>query len=247
MKILVLGHSDSDGSHLPDASDAWPWLLQRLLADQRIAAEVVHKYLFAGPTAAEFVGRQLEKEQPEVVVVATSTFGVLVKSVSKRMRRRFGDRAGNLAGRAERLVARHPGPDGSLRAKALVQVRRVGRRVLGADGDFSYNELLQCYEDCFRAIAKHEETHAVIMGGAAYTKAVWRLNPGSERLQAASNIVLREAALAHRFDWFSHEELLGGLAGKARFYYDDGVHTHEESHRLVAEAVVPLVVARTLQ
>ena len=244
MKILVFGHSDSDGSHLPDAADAWPWLLKRLLAEREVEAEVVHRLLFAGPTAADFVDRQLDKEAPDMVAVATSTYGVLAKSVSKRMRRRFGDRAGDFAGKAERFVARHPGPAGSLRADVLVRARNAGRRVLGADGDFSYQELLQCYEDIFRAIAKQEQTHAVIIGGAAYTQAVWRLNPGSERLQAASNIVLKEMALGHRFDWLSHEELLGGPANKSPFYYDDGVHTHEESHRLVAAALLPLMLAK---
>ena len=244
MKILVFGHSDSDGTHLPDPQDAWPWLLHRLLAEQEVDAEVVHKLLFAGPTAPLFVARQLGRESPDVAIVATSTFGVLAKLVSKRVRQRFGERAGRVAVSAERWVARHPGPAGSARANALVQARRVGRRVVGAAGDFSYAELIECYEECFRELAKHEQTHTIIIGGAAYTQAVWRLNPGSEALQAKSNVELKSAALEHRFDWISHEELLGGPANKLPFYQDDGVHTDEESNRLVAEALLPLVLAR---
>lgn len=243
VKILVFGHSDSDGSHLPDADDAWPWLLRRLLAEQGVEAEVVHKRLFASQTAVAFVERQLDVEQPEFVIIATSTFPCLVKMVSKRVRRRFGARAGAVAGKAERFVARHPGPPGSARARGMLRVRSIGRRLIGTAGDYTFDELVSSYQACFAAVARRERTQAIVIGGAAYTDAIWRLNPGSDVLEAACNEALRRSALTHHFDWVFHEELLGGRGGKASFYMADGCHTLQPAHTLLAAALAPLVLA----
>ena len=244
MKILVFGHSDSDGSKLASREDAWPWLVQRDLAERGVEAEVVHKLLFAGPTAVQFVERSLEKESPDVVVVATSTFNVLIQLVSRRVREVLGDRAGDFAMRTEQLVARHPGPSGSRRAVVLAEARKVGRKLVGTRGDFSVDELVSCYEQCFRAIAQQEDVHGIAIGGAAYTSTVWRMNPGAEAQQEVLNAGFHEAAIRHHLDWFSHETLLGGPKSKLPYYHKDGVHTDERSHRLVANPVVELVIAR---
>jgi lysophospholipase L1-like esterase len=244
VKLLFLGHSDSDGTRLPDPQDACSRVIERLLADHGIECQVVHRLLFAGPTAATFLEKQLASEEPDVVVIATSTYGVLIKMVSKRVRERFGVRAGDLAARAERFVARHPGPAGSKRAAVFAEARRVGRRVIGTSGDFSVAGLEDCYRDCFMAIARREDLHGIVVGGAAYTEAVWRVNPGAERLQSLMDTQFEAAAREHRLDWISHQALLGGPAHKLPYYQDDGVHTDARSHRLLAEAVVERILAK---
>lgn len=244
VKILVFGHSDSDGSHLADAEDAWPWLLRRLLAEQGVEADVVHRRLFASSTAVAFVERQLDVEKPDIVIIATSTFPCLVRMVSKRVRQRFGTRAAAVAGKVERFVARHPGPRGSVRARGMFRARRAGRRLIGTAGDYTFDELVSSYQACFAAVARRERTQAIVIGGAAYTEAIWLLNPGSDVLEAACNEALRKSALSHHFDWVFHEELLGGRAGKGSFYLADGCHTLQPAHERLAAALAPLVLAQ---
>lgn len=51
--------------------------------------EVVHRRLFAAPGAPDSVERLVEREGPDLVVVATSTYAVAVRLVSNRMRERW--------------------------------------------------------------------------------------------------------------------------------------------------------------
>ena len=242
LKILVFGHSDSDGSHLTNIDEAWPWLLARRLEDNRVTTSVVHKRLFASRTAVAFVERQLEAESPDVVIVATSTFPCLVRMVSKRVRQRFGSQAGELAGRVERFVARHPGPPGSARARGALRARVLGRRLLGTSGEYTFDDLVKSYQACFAAVARREHIQAIVIGGAAYAEAIWRLNPGSDVLETECSAALQRSALAHHFDWVSHEELLGGRRGKQSYYKADGCHTLAAAHTRLADAVIPLVL-----
>lgn len=244
MKLAFFGHSDSAGTRLANPEDACPRVIERLLATHGIDCEVRHRLLFAGPTAAAFLEREVAAEEPDVVVIATSTYGALIKMVSKRMRQRFGERAGDLAARTERFVSRHPGPPGSKRATAFAEARRVGRRLIGTTGDFSEDALADCYADCFLAVARREDVHGIVVGGAAYTDAVWRLNPGAEQAQARMDTRFAASARDHRLDWISHQALLGGPAHKLPYYEPDGVHTDARSHRLLAEAIVAAVLAR---
>ena len=96
-----------------------------------VETEVVHRLLFAGPSAASFVERQLEKERPDFVVIALSTYGVVVQLVSNRLRERFGQPVASAAERFERFVSRHPARHGSNQERALTAIRRGGRRLIG--------------------------------------------------------------------------------------------------------------------
>jgi hypothetical protein len=243
MKMLVLGHSNSDGSQLTDSRDGWPWVLQRTLRESGVEAEVVHRLLFAGPAAADLLRDQVEREQPDVVVLATSTHGEVVQLVSNRVRERWGERAAGLARRAEQWVARHPQPYSSPQGTALRQARRLTRRVLGTRPKDSVERLIAYYADCFRALARFEHVQAIVLGGVGYGPAVERLNPGWEAAQNFVYAGIKEEALRRRFQWLVLEELLGGPTHKLRYFHSDGIHTNEESHRIAAEAILPLVVA----
>lgn len=243
MKILVLGHSNSDGSRLANSADGWPWVLQRTLRESGLEAEVVHRLLFAGPAAAELLRDQVEREQPDVVVLATSTYGVVVQLVSNRVRERWGERAAGFARRAERWVARHPQPFSSPHGTALRQARRFTRRVIGTRPTHSIDRLITYYSDCFRALARFEHVQAIILGGVGYGPAVEQLNPGWEAAQNFVYAGIKEEALAHRFQWLVLEELLGGPPHKLKYFHSDGIHTNEESHRIAAEAILPLVLS----
>ena len=244
MKLLVFGHSDSDGRHLDDPANAWPWVSQRMLAEKGVNLEVVHRSLYAGPTAASFVEKQLETHQPDVVVVATTTHNVVVRLVSSKVRARWGDHPARVAERAERWAARQSARDGR-RGAAVMALRKGARRVLGTLSPMTPNEMVATYAACFDQLARVEDLHTIVGGGIGYIGEIRRLNPGIDAAQASLQRRFRELAEGHRFDWLSHEAVLGGPALKDQYYFPDGMHTDERSQKLFAEALLPLVLTRS--
>jgi lysophospholipase L1-like esterase len=243
MKILVFGHSNSDGSMLPDANDGWPWVLRGLLAEAGVQCEVTHKKLFAGPNAAAMLQRTVEKEQPDVVILATSTFGVVVRLMSNRIRERWGERAGRLAQRMEQHNWRQRRRRNVIVARAYRPLRRTLRRIIGVSATHSVDKLATWYEDCFRTLAQFEDVQGIIITGVGYGPAVDRLNPGWQGPQDQVYARLKPAALSHRFAWVPHEELLGGPEAKLKYFQDDGVHTDAESHQVAAAALAPVILS----
>ena len=245
MKLLVLGHSDSDGSRLADPANGWTWLVQRNVEQQSgIQLETVHKQLFAGPTAVDFVKRQLDREQPDIVILGLSSYGVVVQLASNRVREKYGDRAAELVRRQEVRVAnlsRKLGPRGR---RLLLVPRKAARRLIGTGPAFSFEDLVKCYEDCFHALARREQTHVIIFGGLGYSRELQRLNPRLNELQDEMHRRLQALARELHFDWVRHEEILGGREAKLHYMQPDGVHSNEEGQRLAAEAVAPLVLAQ---
>jgi lysophospholipase L1-like esterase len=245
MKVLVLGHSDSDGSKLANPADGWPYVLQRRIAEESgIEIEIVHRLLFAGPTAVQYMERQLDEESPDIVVVGTSGYGVVVQLASNRIRERFGPRAANVAVAAEVRVAelsKRLGPRGK---RTLTEVRRAGRKLIGTRPAFSFEALVECYEECLDRLAQREQMHTIVFGGLGYGRELQRLNPRLNELQDGLHERLRAAALKHHFDWVVHEEILGGREAKLAYMQKDGVHSNEEAQRMAAAVVTPLVMAR---
>jgi hypothetical protein len=246
VKLLVFGHSDSDGSRFPDRSLGWPWIVQRTLRESRgVELEVVHKLLFAGPTALAHMERQLEDQHPDIVVVASSGYSVQVRLASNRVRQRFGVRAGDWVNRAERRTARLSAQLGPGRAnRALTLGRRAARALLGTAPAFTFEQLTACYDDILDSLARHEEIHTIVFGGLGYGPVLQRLNPRLNELQDALHQALYARVLEHRFDWLIHEDLLGGREAKVAFMQRDGVHSNEAAQQIAADAVLALIAAR---
>jgi hypothetical protein len=245
MKVLVFGHSNSDGSMLADPGDGWPWLLRGLLGEAGVDTELSHRKLFAGPNAAAILQRTVEREQPDVVILATSTFGVVVRLISNRVRERLGDRAGRIAERLEHRNWRSRRNRSRVAVAVLRPVQRAARRIVGVSATHSTAQLAGWYEDCFATLARFEDVQGIIVTGVGYGPAVDRLNPGWEGPQDEVYGRLKPAALQHHFAWVPHEELLGGPQVKLRHFQADGVHTDEESHRIAAAAILPLILAHS--
>ncbi len=245
MKLLVLGHSDSDGSRFSNREDGWPWVLQEhIRAETGIDYEVVHRLYFAGPGAVDYLERQVAREQPDVVILALSSYSLVVQLVSNRVREKFGDRAANLVTAGENHVASVSGRLGPRGKRLLVAARRAGRGLVGTRPAMSFEAFAGAYGESFRALARHEDIQTLVLGGLGYARELERLNPALNDLQSGFYARMRDLAEEHHFDWVTHEAILGGREAKLPFFLPDGVHSNEASHRLVAEALAPLVLAR---
>ncbi len=245
VKLLVMGHSDSDGSRLANRDDGWTWLVQRAVQEQSGQdLETVHRQFFIGPTAIRFLEKQLDTEQPDIVILGTSLYTVIVELASNRVCERFGERAGAFLNRQEVRVAnwsKQMGPTGRAR---LARVRRIGRRVIGTRPAMSFESAVSSYEECLRVLARREQVHTIIFGGLGYGREIQRLNPRLNEQQEAFHARLKKLADEFHFDWVTHEGILGGPEAKLAYMQADGVHSNAEGQRLAAEAVIPLVMAR---
>lgn len=245
MKILVLGHSDSEGSRLQDLHDAWPYLVQRRLeAALGVQVEVAHKLLFAGPTALAYAERQVEAYQPDIVFVGTSAYAVVVQLASNRVRARWGNRAANFMNSWERRVAhwqQHLGPRGN---RVLTTGRKSVRKVLGTAPAYTFEQVVDCYHSIFDSLARPEDIHTIVFGGLGYGRELQLLNPRLNEMQDRFHALLKARADEHHFDWVTHESILGGCEAKLAYMQPDGTHSNAEAHRLAAEAVYPLVAAK---
>ena len=245
MKVLIFGHSDSDGSQLRDASRGLPRILQQLLAAAtETEVEVRHRVFHAGPSGENFLQKELDSFAPDVALLATSTHPVLVEFVSNRVRERWGLRAGRLAHRAENAISQRTIAAGPATKPAYMALRKTARKVFGARPTMTAEQLIACYEQCMMRLARVEGLHTIIGGGIGYTAETRRKNPNMDALQNMLQDRFRELAALHRFDWLSQEAVLGGPGAKEKYYNSDGIHTDERSQRLFAEALLPLVLAR---
>ncbi len=206
-----------------------------------VEASVMHRLLFAAPSAPQFVQRELERQSPDIVVIASSTHGVLLQLASIRVREVLGQRAGSAVAKLERFVSSRGGRPGTVRGDATTRLRRVARRTLRAKSELSAAELVRTYRLCFDVLARAENVHAIVLGGAGYSPAVENESPGWGGLQGEITGRLKLAALEHHFDWLVHEELLGGPEDKLAYFHPDGIHTDERSQQMVAEALLPLI------
>ncbi len=245
MKLMVLGNSDTDGSRLERRDDAWPYLIAEQVREATgQEVEVAHKLLFAGPTAAGYVQRQLDAEHPDVVVLATSTYGVVLQLVSNRVNEKFGPRAARVAARAEQLAAEATYRLGPVGSRPLIGLRKLARRLIGTRPALSMEGMLESYAECMSVLARAENVETIVLSGPGYTMQHAALNPKMLELQAKATVELKRSAERHHFAWESHEALMGGVGAKDRYFLADGVHTGVEAHRVVAEAIGPLVVER---
>ena len=108
----------------------------------------------------------------------------------------------------------------------------------------SYEAAVSCYEECLRILARHEDIQTIVFGGLGYGREIQRLNPRLNEQQDAFHARLKRVADECRFDWVTHEGILGGREAKLAYMQADGVHSNEQGQRLAAEAVIPLVLAQ---
>ena len=244
LKLLVLGHSDSDGTKLSDPGDSWPRIVEReLWNSDGLAITLTHKVLFAGGNAIGFLERQLDGLKPDIVVVAPSSYGATFEAVSNRIEELLGKRAAALTRRIEAKAAWSPGS--SARGYRLSEgPKRTLRRLIGGRTAISAPALIASYREIFQRLAREEDVQLIGLGGAGYTAYHERNYPRMREIVDLFAAELAAAAREHHIDWLVHEDLMGGPGVKEAFYMPDGVHTNEAAQRLVAEAMLPIIQGR---
>lgn len=243
MRVLVLGHSDSDGKMLPDRSLAWPRLLEHELAARfENPSEVAHRRVLPlRSDVLQSVETTLRDLEPEVVILSLNPYGFAIQLVSLKIEQHFGPRAGRIYKRIEE------GFDRLTRERFLLGglnsvARRLGRRLLGVASLASYDAVVESYSAILHRLAREENLQVIVMGGSRLSDEIQRLNPGMVEKVDQFASELRQVTETHRLTWFNTEASVAGR-DRASLFFPDGVHRTPEAHRRLADMLLPVVAA----
>ena len=175
-RVLVLGHSGTEGFGLDSRSSAWPERLERRLIEGGVAARVIGVPLFpVGSRAVDYVLGKVEQIDPEVVVLSLNAYPCAVPVVSARIRRRLGNRAHKAFVRMERRLSRAAGGEaGTVRDRTHSAVRRMAHAVVGSEPLASLGEVAEVYTTIMRQLARREGFQLIALSEAPFSRKVRR-------------------------------------------------------------------------
>lgn len=160
VKILRLTNSNDVASHLPASQ------LSAAIADETIARltgerpETTVRVIWPGPELPSIVRGWLERYDPDVVFLRSSSFWVCYESVPLRFQRRFGP-VGRRVGALGLRVGGHP----SVSSHPLARnIRQYAVRTIGGDTYFTPAEATAHVEATLRTILAAESMVPALRG-----------------------------------------------------------------------------------
>jgi hypothetical protein len=239
--LLVYGGSDSDGSNLADPEKAWPRLVCRHL-EPRLGepVELIHRRMYVHVAGWDaYAERVLDEASPGMVILAASAFGWAYRSVPIRIRKIFGERAGQWAeGRQQWLDA---GAEGSrLVAAAAQALHWTTRRIIPAAAYLPRAEAERRWLALIDRLAREEDLPVLVTGTTFLRGEALRSTPGINAQIAQFNAVLERRARARHLTWFDREAILSAMNEEEAFL-GDHLHRREVYHEQMAERIVELL------
>lgn len=238
-RILVLGQSNSGGAQLADPAAAWPQLISTALSGHfgSPVALVFRPFYAHAPGAEEYLSRELERIQPDVVILTLTPFAFLVPMVGPGVRRRYGDRAGDAYQWLERRFDRATRGGSRAGSGANRLARRVSHAVLGAAPITTYDVVLRGTTAALRLLARQEQMRVFALQGFV------RVPGGNSTAARHSAALLRRyvadtRAQAERQHVAYVDLAQGTLQTSGAFFLPDSTHITAAAHRLVADAVL---------
>lgn len=238
IRVLVFGQSNATGEHLADKSAAWPKLLGRELSARigRPVAVDVRPIYVHNAAVERYLERELEKYQPDVVIMGTSAFAFAQRMVSNRIRRRWGDRPANWYLKLERRVddgTRHSNTG----SKANRLARRVLMRVVGAEPTATYDAVIEGTSTVLRRLARQEgTTTAVLLQMNPILDGM--KDPGTNALLARFDTEVRALAAQLHFPPIECRPALEAVPDQKALLFPDRLHYTAYGHRVIGDEVM---------
>ncbi len=130
MKLLVLGDSDTAGSHID--GEPWPALLRsRLESRGGVVDFAAVAFSPASQNAAAYCEKKIREHEPDTVVLVVASFPFVAKFVWLRVEHLFGKRAGRWYKRMEDEFAALTHGQGTASKVANKTGRALVPRILG--------------------------------------------------------------------------------------------------------------------
>jgi len=235
-RILILGQSNTRGVQLVDERETWPNLLANALPEVLggPVSLTVRPFFAHAPGALAYLEREVVKHEPDIAFLMLTTFPFTSPVIEPAVRRRFGDRVGNLFSRSVNRF------DGATRHRSpLVQrlnraTRSVMVRLLRARPVTTYPVAMEGTVAAMEALSRREELQVLAFHGFVKLPAERR---GRESKVAAEshrflNEARREAERLH-IAFLNMQDLPETKADG--LFFPDCVHVTAQAHRLVAE------------
>lgn len=239
VRVLVLGNSNSQRPH-GGVVRAWPDLAVEDVARMTgIDLDVTHRNFYAHVDGVvEYAAAQVERYQPEVVVIAASANAANLPTAAKSLEDRVGTRlAGPVMGAVSRFdwLAINSGKPGAVVYRAA---HGLGLRVLGAKYVISMPALLASYDAVLARLARFEEVQFVVCSTNKYGPRLRIRYPHCSAGVEHFNRELQRMTAARHFDWADRDATVCGPGWEQNFEVD-GVHMTSRGERCMADAVVP--------
>lgn len=244
MRLLVLGHSETEGARLPSPIDGVCQILERELPPRMgEPVEVVFRRLFAnGPQAAAYVDRLLLELEPDYVLVHLASIGFAFEAIAIRFKSVLGTRGQRWCEALQRASERRAERLGGPALAGYMRLRRGLRKVVRPQPLYTPEATVEAYRAVFRRLAREEDAVITVIGGSHYHSRFQRIGPEFLARIVRVKAILRDAARDYRFAWVDHEALICAAGDPDAFYLPDGIHRTAPTHRLLADALMPVIV-----
>ncbi len=239
MKILVLGHSGSEGGQLADPTAAWRYSLPKDLETKTgVAFELVHEKVFAHVAgSADRSEKLVQKHEPDIVILPLTTHSFTVQFVTTKVKRKLGARASRWWDKSVAVLDRETRHRGPAFRKANEMTRTAAYRVIGSAPTTTYAEGLESYFEILRRLARQEHLEVLLLGAAPHAGPARRENRNEAKIIERFHRDIRVACERHHYAFVDKIPAFkeGGYDAK---FYPDGIHNNELGHRAMSDAML---------
>lgn len=236
-RVLVLGHSGTEGFGLEGRANAWPGLVEQQLRAMGTGCTVVAVPLFpVGSGAVSYAAGQIERHQPDIVILSVNAYPCAIAVVSARVRRRMGNRAHRLFTRFEKTVRKASNANaGPVRRRLHRSGRRIAHALIGREPLATVDEVAGAYSEILRDLARQEGIQVLALYEAPFSAATRRELPNAYGTALELQRRLAPVIAEHRFVPLTPDGFENG--GPAEFWMPDGVHLSAAGNQSYAASV----------
>jgi hypothetical protein len=244
---LILGQSNSAGAQLADPARAWPNLvltsLPSLLGTP--VTGVFRSFYARAPRAAEYLERELARHRPDIVILTLTPFAFLVPMVGPGVRKRYGNRLGDIYERLEARFNRATRDGGQASTAANRLARRLAHLLLGAAPVASFEEVIEGTSVALRRLAREEDLQVIAFQGLIRTPG-GRGRRAESRRDLLGHYLTATRSLAQQL-YVPYLDLPSGtLQTSDRFFLPDSTHVRPEVHAAMAAVILAAFSQGTL-
>lgn len=239
MKILVLGHSGSEGGQLADPTQAWRYTLPgRLKEKTGLDVELVHEKVYVHVAgSADRAEKLVAKHEPDIVIIPLTTHAFTVQFVNTKIRNKLGQKAAGYWDRATTTLDARTRHRGTLFKRVNTLSRIAAYKVIGSAPTVTYAEGLELYREILRRLARQEHIEVLLLGAAPHAGAPRRENKNEARIVDRFHRDIKSDCDRLHYVFVDKIEAFkaGGYDSK---FYPDGIHNNDIGHQAMADVLL---------
>jgi hypothetical protein len=227
MRVLKLCTSDEFAGDLPEEARAYRVAERLITGETGEAVETTLREIWPEATLPELLDRWVERYQPDLVLLVVSAYWFTFESIPLRLEHKFGWLGRRIGKLAERSVA----ADGVGSRAGVVWARRFARRVIGAEANFTTDQVIQRMEASIQALLRHEDLSVVVRAPTVplVPERDRRSRTRGEARMIEVDQAMRTLCRRLHLEYVTREEA-DPTAGDSGQFQRDFVHTNGQAH-----------------